>query len=207
MGCDDFFKKAKLEKNGYKRKRTKRNVKPRILIVCEGERTEPNYFRCFLGANIKVEGFGMNTDTLVKKAIELKEKEEEPFDQIWCVFDRDDFPSRNFNKAFQLAKNNGINIAYSNEAFELWYLLHMNYLDAGISRGAYITKLNQIMVKDSLQYQKNSKFMYAYLLEHQGKAIKHARKLNSPYSPSDPEKDKPSTTVVDLVVELNKWIK
>jgi hypothetical protein len=38
-----------------------REKKPRILIACEGGKTEPNYFRAFRPANVVVHGLGMNT--------------------------------------------------------------------------------------------------------------------------------------------------
>lgn len=43
MGSDDLFKKRKL-----RRKLAEKNVAAdRFLIVCEGEKTEPNYFNVF----------------------------------------------------------------------------------------------------------------------------------------------------------------
>ena len=52
-----------------------REVKQTFLIVCEGEKTEPNYFRSFrvLTATVRVEGAGMNTLSLIKETIRLKE--------------------------------------------------------------------------------------------------------------------------------------
>ena len=48
-------------------------VRQRFLIVCEGSKTEPQYFEQFRvpGLVVKVEGIGMNTLSLVDKAIEL----------------------------------------------------------------------------------------------------------------------------------------
>jgi hypothetical protein len=53
------------------------------LIVCEGEKTEPNYFEALKSAlptgvldvfDISVQGIGYNTESLVKQAIELRKK-------------------------------------------------------------------------------------------------------------------------------------
>ena len=210
MGSDDFFKKAKeaRKQEDYVRKITKeRREKPRILIVCEGKRTEPKYFEGFYGANIVPRGFGMNTDSLVKKAIEIMDRDEYGFDQVWCVFDRDDFPAERFNNAFTMAKSKNISIAYSNEAFELWYLLHFYYYDAAIKREQYFEKLNAEMIKlFKCEYKKNDPNMYKFLKSRQSTAINNAKKLLSQYKPSNPEKDKPSTTVFKLVEELNNWI-
>ena len=59
----------------------------RILIVCEGEKTEPNYFKSFpenpeVYDALDVTGLGNNTVAVVKKAIELRdaaEKKNEPY--------------------------------------------------------------------------------------------------------------------------------
>ena len=95
----------------------RKNFKPlrkNFLIVCEGEKTEPNYFKKFRVPKevFDVVGVGANTESLVKKAIELKKKASTSYDDVWCVFDRDSFPAKNFNNAFALAKKNNIKIAY-----------------------------------------------------------------------------------------------
>lgn len=182
--------------------------KERILILCEGEKTEPNYFKSFRVTSAKVEVFGMgaNTVSLVREAIRKKReavKEAEPFDEIWCVFDRDSFPKKNFEGAFLLASRNDIKIAYSNEAFELWYLLHFHYFNTGISRTLYQEKLTKCLGKT---YKKNSTTTYEDLLQMQANAIKNAKKLISQYEQVNPEKDNPSTTVFLLVEKLNKNI-
>src|SRR5688572_11689147 len=114
-----------------KRKVNVRETIPRFLIVCEGERTEPNYFLSFRVPRdviqVEIHGTGYNTVSLVRKAIELKAKGE--YDQAWCVFDRDSFSVESFNAAIKLAKQHRIKVAYSNEAFELWYLLHFDFLN------------------------------------------------------------------------------
>lgn len=181
--------------------------KRKFLIVCEGEKTEPNYFLKFpISKNsvITVKGVGANTESLVRKAIELrdeaKEMDDTIYDEIWCVFDRDSFSAKNFNAAFKLAAQNGIEIAYSNEAFELWYVLHFQYLDTGIGRKDYKRLLSKLLNR---KYEKKSETIYQELLSRQSLAIKHAKKLYSQYKPCNPEKDKPSTTVHVLVEKLN----
>ncbi len=208
MGSDDLFWKKK--KNHLKRKiGTRGQPKQTFLIVCEGERTEPNYFKAFkvTSANIKVEGTGYNTYTLVKRTIEIMNTEKKKgiyYDQVWSVFDRNDFPTQNFNKAFDIAKNNKIRIAYSNNAFELWYLLHFQYFDSAILRTDYISKLYQLL---GHEYKKNSGTIYAEILEKQNCAIQNAKKLLEGYGNNfNPEKANPSTTVYKLVEELNKYL-
>lgn len=203
MGTDDLFKKAKISKE--KREIRQKNLPDRILILCEGEKTEPLYFHGFKKDfklnNVSIEGLGANTDTIVQEAI----RRQKDYEQIWCVFDRDSFEKHNFNRAFALIKKYPkIKIVYSNEAFELWYLLHFNYYDTGISREQYKTKLSKYLEE---KYQKNSKNMYERLLPFQNKAINNAKKLLRTYKRPNPEKDNPSTTVFELVERLNQFKK
>jgi hypothetical protein len=66
-----------------------RETKQRFLIVCEGTKTEPNYFKSFRVPKdvITVQGVAKDPSGLVKSAQELAA--EDDYDQIWCVFDRD----------------------------------------------------------------------------------------------------------------------
>jgi RloB-like protein len=191
--------------NRHQRKVDTRNIRERFLIVCEGAKTEPNYFKSFrvnrtiFEADIR--GFGYNTLSLVNKAIELKA--EDDYDQVWCVFDRDSFPAQIFNAAFDKAKREGIKIAYSNEAFELWYLLHFQYYDSAIKRKEYERMLTKLL---GHKYEKNSENIYEELIDLQADAIRNAKRLHASYSPRNPERDNPSTTVFELVEALNKFI-
>lgn len=201
-------KKIKPWKKFYLGRRSgfKGEPKKRILIVCEGEKTEPNYFKAFrvTSAVVRIEGHGQNTKKLVESAINLKNKaiqDGDPYDQIWCVFDRDSFSKKDFNDALKLVEDNDLEVAYSNEAFEIWYLLHFHYFHTGISRKDYEAKLTECLGK---QYKKNSETMYEDLLENQEQAISNAKKLLQEYPNHDPERDNPSTTIFRLVEELNK---
>lgn len=195
-------------------KTNKKEQLPIILIVCEGERTEPNYFNRFEVTNIKIEprGIGDNTIRLVEYAIE--ESQNNDYDQVWCVFDKDSFPKDNFNRAVQLAQNNDFGIAYSNESFELWYILHFEFLNSQITRDQYIKKLNDIFKSKKLEgfpdsYKKNDPNIYRILKPYQDTALKNAKNLSKDYeselTPS-PATQFPVTYVYKLVEELNKWI-
>ncbi len=196
----------KHNQHGYKHRNVNtRKIRERFLIVCEGERTEPNYFECFRVPksviDINVRGFGYNTVSLVEKAIDLQSQES--YDQVWCVFDRNSFPAQKFNEALSLAKRNSIKIAYSNEAFEIWYLLHFNYYKNAMHRSGYSDRLSKLLGK---KYKKNQEDMYTLLEPKQSSAIQNAKKLLRQYTPPNPERDNPSTTVHLLVEELNRFI-
>lgn len=65
-------------RNTLKRKIYFREVRNRFLIVCEGEKTEPNYFRMFPInkdiVEVSIAPTGYVTDSLVGEAIKRKEQ-------------------------------------------------------------------------------------------------------------------------------------
>ena len=99
-----------------------KQVKKTFLIVCEGVNTEPEYFNAFrlTSATVKAIGKGLGTMSLVREAISVREQEKQKgkrFNFCWVVFDKDDY--QDFDEAIELAKKNGFEVAYSNQAFEL----------------------------------------------------------------------------------------
>ena len=175
----------------------------KFLIVCEGAQTEPNYFQKFRVPKrvaVDVHGLGANTESLVRRAINLRNGDD--YDQVWCVFDRDSFPVESFNAALTLAAHESIQVAYSNEAFELWYLLHFHYFNTGMSRADYGGKLTALL---GFKYLKNSDLIFDALWSRQAAAIQHAEKLLASYPAPRPASDNPSTTVHLLVRELRRF--
>lgn len=182
----------------------------RVLIYCEDTKSSADYLNCFpideQRVEVKVVGTGMNTDSLVKAAIEAKEKARKGglfYSQVWCVFDRDNFPLKNYSIAFELARANKIELAWTNEAFEFWYLLHFDYIDSAISRKDYATKLSQRGIK----YKKTDNCFYEKIKDKQNVAIKNAKKLERHWNEAGckfPERENPSTNVHELVELLNE---
>ena len=198
-------------KGGITRRQGFRAVKQSFLIVCEGECTEPDYFKAFrmTTATIKVVGQAMNTTSLVEKAISIRDTaatRKRCYDQCWVVFDKDDFPSSEFNRAILLAQKNGFRVAYSNQAFEYWFLLHFNLYSGPLHRDNYATMLTRLC---GMTYSKREGFgalMYNRLLQHQPIAIRNAKAVLQEISHGNPAMEESSTTVHLLVEELNKYL-
>lgn len=196
---------------GYKRRCGYRVTKQSFLIVCEGVNTEPDYFNAFrlTSASVKAVGKGLNTIRLVEEALIIKNEEHRKghvYDQYWVVFDKDDFPNHDFNEAIRLAQTNGFNVAYSNQAFEYWFLLHFNMYRGFIHRNDYEQLLSQQM---KVRYSKKDNFttkVYGMLLPYQMDAIARARKIHAEFANVSPSQAVSSTTVYKLVEELNKYI-
>lgn len=196
------------------------NEKPTILIVCEGKNTEPSYFNQFrlTSATIKPVGEGYNTISLVNRAIQITNQTS--YEQVWCVFDKDDFDSVDFNNAILLADANGFGIAYSNQAFEYWILLHFNdHQGGGMHRDEYNDKLNKSLKEFNISYDgKKSKIVTEEIFElldgideKTGKerkilAIERAEKIYDRLDHNNPANEESSTTVFRLVRELLKYL-
>ena len=138
----------------------------RVLIVCEGEKTEPRYINeirsdyCLSTANVQVRPSALGTQPLqvVDYAEELfcngdpsKAIEPRAFDRVVAVFDRDDHASY----AQALAKTEARNGKLKNDAgervpfqavasvpcFELWLLLHFEDVHAPIHRNVVFDRI------------------------------------------------------------------
>lgn len=187
---------------GLGRKVNTREKRTMFLIVCEGK-TEEYYFddiRVRGRISGKVKGIGEDPVRVIEYAIKLMK--ENDYEQVWCVFDKDNVPVENFNKALRLAIKHNIERAYSNKAFELWYVLHFNYHDTGTDGRQYKKMLKKLL---NIPYKENLPDMYERLETRQEAAIQNAEKLLSIYDHPNPARNNPSTTVHLLVNELNRF--
>ncbi len=197
-------------------KKNDKEIVTYFLIVCEGKKTEPNYFKSFpkkVGKyvfDIEFDGGGISTLKVVEKAIELRDKSTQKYDRVWAVFDRDSFKANSFNSAILKAKANNIECAWSNEAFELWYLLHFQYRNTGMKREQY-EKAIEYAVNDKLKdkkkpfkYKKNDPNMFSTLSKtgSQDLAIKWATDLDTKFDGEKFSQYNPCTKVYKLVLEL-----
>jgi hypothetical protein len=214
------MKKRNKSQPDLKRKFAGLPEKPYILIVCEGENTEPSYFKHFRlsSAIVKSVGEGYNTISLVNRAIQLASQDN--YDQVWCVFDKDDFSENDFNNAIQTAQARKYGIAYSNQSFEYWLILHFDdHQGGGMHRRDYNNKINILIKPFHVKYDgKGSKKVedgFFDLLdgtdEKTGKkrielAIERAERIYNNSDLSNPAKAESSTTVFRLVKELLKYV-
>lgn len=193
------------------------------LIVCEGEKTEPNYFKA-LKENlpkgvvdyIEIEGEGKNTLTLIEEVKRIRDRKENgingrKFDHTWAVFDKDSFPASNFdnaiNKGEQLKRK--VNCAWSNEAFELWYLLHLEFVNAPMTREDYKPRIEHWLTQRigrPFKYAKNRIDMYDILREYgnEEQAIEWAKSLDSQYVDFKFHTHNPNTKLYILICQLNE---
>lgn len=197
-------------------------IRCRILIVCEGAKTEPGYFHNFhqqqrgtIIYDIDTDGGGINTLKVVQKAIDLRDRacdDKKPYDSVWAVFDRDSFPCDNFDNAVRKCHAQDIRCAWSNEAFELWYLLHFRSVTQCMGRDEYKNALSEAVTTSAGYKKKKKPYVYAKndpknyeimtQLGDQEQAIKRAQEMAKNFNDHCYHTHNPLTTVCDLVLLL-----
>jgi RloB-like protein len=159
VGSDDLFKKRKAKAAELSRRKPIRMLYEKVLIVCEGSKTEPLYFEELVdhykihGANVRVSGeCGSDPVSVVQHGLQLYQDEKKsdsgPFDRVYCVIDKD--AHQNYDEAMNLLANTKPNDAFfaanSVPCFEYWILLHFTYTTkpympcGGTSSGAAVLK-------------------------------------------------------------------
>ena len=131
--------------------RNKRSLDARskFYILTNGRETEKNYFDLIKSKksifDVKVEYQNSNPVQLVRYASQyLREA-----NQVWCVFDIDN----NFNdgtliQAIKLAEETGVQIAYSNIAFEVWLLSHYQKVESSYDNTRLIRQMDKLLRED-----------------------------------------------------------
>jgi RloB-like protein len=196
--------------DSLRRRRPFREAKRRILIVCEGEVTEPEYFndlrhqtRSLIELQIERGG---TPKTLVERAVDLKKSAEKDakrgkdenlkYDVAWCVFDIDEHPF--LAEAQQQARDNGIRIAVSNPCFELWALLHFQDQRAHIER----REVQRLCKHYMRGYEK--KLPCETLLPNYTDAVRRSEDLDQWHYSRGTSGENPSTSVHKLTQEITK---
>ena len=197
-----------------------------FLIVCEGAVTEVRYFEAFpvrKDVRVAVRGEGKSTLSLVEAAVEHATravKDDAPYDAVWVVYDHDDFGADRFIRAAEEirllngARTETWRAAWSNEAFEVWYLLHFQFVDGQLHRTLVNRKLGELLQQHCgrASYRKNDPQLYDLLLPRQATALQHAERLAkkhavAPYGGTPPASANPCTQVYLLVDALNAEIR
>ena len=194
MANDKIFHKRKArDAESLKRRKARRSPYDMVLIVCEGEKTEPNYFRALIDdlqlntANIRIakNTAGSSPRNVVDLAREVYKKEQD-YDAVFCVFDKDQHPS--YVEALDIIRREKsrkkeercpIHAITSIPCFEFWILLHFTYTTKGFDTGHGSICGNVISdLKRFLPgYEKNETNTYQIIKDRIPKAISNAKKI------------------------------
>ena len=225
MGSDDLFHRKARSPRDLKRNNTSRKSPyDKILIVCEGKKTEKLYFESLIRkhnlSTVTVRHEGSAPISVVNGAVKLFEENknknknkkinEDPYDKIYCVFDQDNHDS--FKKAIDKIHtlNNGkkfknkIFPIISVRQFEFWLLLHFQPTAKPFNNGDDL--IRELKKHEFMRdYEKGTVSYYEKLGEDRYlKAKIEAERINSEHkqNKSDDSYANPSTNVYKLTEVL-----
>ncbi|RZJ89742.1 MAG: RloB domain-containing protein [Hymenobacter sp.] len=208
-----------------------RHYKHLVLIVCEGQ-TEKLYFETvfatLLSEKVFVRPISAGRDPLgvAEQAIAEREKlrseAKKEVDRVWLAFDKDDAdrePGKKtrFMQAIQLAQDEKMQLAFSNEAFELWLLLHFAEVDATVPLSrqelyellAAALQLHPLFATNSYDHKKSKAANVLQAVLELGDAnLAHGRAeaLLAAHSGKPLLETNPSTRVHVLLHSLRGWV-
>lgn len=212
-----------MKNNNISRKdrlKSKRQAPANYLIVCEGKKTEPNYFNGLkekinqkygnkvdvLIPNIDIKGTGMNTTSLVKYTQKTVNHANKVYGQVWVVFDKDDYNDEQFNSAID---NCNYNVAWSNPNFELWLLVHFKKISSYVSKDEVLQELSKEFQKKGLgNYTKNdTKIFEKVTIEGKlNTAIKNCEYMEDLNKHGKESQRNPMTKVYKIIDGLKEYL-
>ncbi|WP_241622850.1 RloB family protein [Rosenbergiella australiborealis] len=218
MGSDDLFKKRKKIRNSSKLTRGggKRSPLEKILIVCEGEKTEPNYFRALVqhlrlhtADVVDISGdCDSSPSSVVSFAIDEyhnSKRLRKDYSKVYCVIDKDSHPcyQRSLDVILRFEPKGIFHAITSIPCFEYWLYLHFQYSTKtfnnveGSSSGEQMEKELKKFMPD---YNKNDKSIFLQLVGQLDFAIQNSIRARQEALSSG--NDNPSTKIDELVTEL-----
>jgi hypothetical protein len=226
-----YARKAGTRLSSYKRTGYQEKAGSAILVVTEGENTEPAYFewvrKKFSAPTVELVEHGAGRGdpaALVKEALRLsKERREklckhqlsinqvDDFDEIWIVFDTDVLTVEKRNSGIAFAKSKGIKVAYSEPCFEFWLLLHATFTTAQMAKCSdVIPHLAKYLGWNNYSGRGKKGSEVSDLMEPLvqkasiQKAVKHAERIRQYHSDGNtPFPANPSTDVGLLIRSIN----
>lgn len=185
-----------------------------VLIVCEGEKTEPEYlrglqkFHRLSNANITiVPGDGNDPVSIVNHALDAYRKAGGDFNRVYCVFDRDGHA--NYQQALDLVANSPLGrkgklfAITSVPCFEIWVLLHFVYTTAAFVAAGGRSACDNVIgaIRGHMpEYQKALTGVFAQLQSRLEVALTHGNRLAQ--HNGDTGSHNPATRIHELVTYL-----
>lgn len=174
--------------DSYNRRRPTVEPRARVLIVCEGKKTEPFYFEGLRKKlelatfEVKVcgEGCGSAPINVVDHAIKERQKDMESggsgYDHVWCVIDIES-PEKHHTlaQALDKAKANNLGVAASNPCVEFWFYLHFENKAKPRTSAEMHKAFKKELKKKRQSYSKNSRATIDQLYPHTSTAIANAK--------------------------------
>lgn len=214
------------ENEWYAKKRNKSIlISPeKHLILCEGTKTEPNYFQEIKERinnkyrdkiNIDVCPSGKGRLDLLNQAKQKVENSKVNYNHVWLVYDKDDFNKDEFDntvykiQAINKESDTQYHALWSNQCVEVWFLLHFIDLKVDVNREEYIKKINENWKRIGIQgqYTKNDCQIYNKLEKYQDMAVKRAQKIIFENEGKAPSQIAPASMIYELIEMLGIYLK
>ncbi len=192
-----------------KRRQNNRSINKKVFILCEGKKTEPQYFQSLVNTLnypeklLKVEVVKTRKNTCKELVSKGKDIKGSPRDEVWVVVDKDGYTHH--PQAFDTARANKIKIAFSSISFEIWILCHFEQTTRQFPKSENVIRYinNKGYFPDG--YQKNDPDLYTKL---KGKmtstAFTNAKFLQNHHKSANPGKPRYTLdpyTDVDIFIQ------
>lgn len=207
------------------RRAPSRKIGKTVLIVCEDEKSSPDYFKKLTRklelkpVNVEICGkeCGSDPKSVVNYAQQRKNDAvnspvRDSYDVVFCVVDVDKHKPDSLNAAIQKARDNDIKLIISNPCFEYWYILHFEktgskYYDHHKPQSDLRKTLGKIYKDKHYKYDKGCCGFFDKVYPKTATAIKNSKAIlrEQHHNEGDLSKCNPSTHV-HLVVECLKKI-
>jgi hypothetical protein len=206
MGTDNLFHKRKARQKSLQRKQATREQYPRILVLCEGEKTEVFYIKdfckVFMPKRVVVEIRKCSQGNTPRKIVEYAiQQKEEDFDKVYCVFDKDEHPC--FYDAIKACDGENIIAIPSVPCFEYWFVLHFEETTRPYAKTGQYTigeKVKKHIRKYITSYREGAKGIFFKTKNNLEIAIKRAKDVEKQNKENGT--DNPSTKVYQLIEDL-----
>ena len=196
----------------YKRRESFKEPRKSILIVCEGEKTEPIYFNALketlrlIMVDVEIVGEGGAPITVVNRAIALREERKQiakksltktEYEVIYCVIDVDTHET--LDQTIDKARGNEICVILSNPCFEYWYILHFRKTSAPFNRSQ---DAKSALRQQHPAYSESDTTIFNVVYPKTSDAIKHSKEvLNEQHNDAEDLRNCNPSTHVHKIVE------
>jgi hypothetical protein len=189
------------------RKQNIRKPEKRFFILCEGAKTEPLYFKELIkqiscpGNKVEIVLVDSKKNTCKELVKEGKLARKSKRDDVWVVVDKDGYTKH--AEAFETARANNIEIAFSSISFETWVLCHFSYTAKQFLKSEDIIHYINEQQYFENGYSKSDPDLFSKLKDRLKTACKNAKKLKAHHESGNPGEKRhtlnPFTNVDELV--------
>ncbi|MEI6674956.1 MAG: RloB family protein [Verrucomicrobiota bacterium] len=223
MAGKKWKKHIAADPRSFRRPRGSKRPGTSILIVTEGQVTEPVYFHALKQklhlstVEIEVVGAGKGDPRrLAESAIEGRKKRKKAardgslsfskatdFDKLWIVFDTDvPVEHSRFHDGVAFAKSNGVETAHSTPCFEYWLLLHLDYTTAPMAKFVDVKpRLEKALERDYAKDCKESAKLIPPLLNNLDDAVSRAQQVREHHDTAGTPAPANPSTEMDRLIE------